>query len=328
MSLTFILSLFGCLPLIATYILLAMRQSWWEVLLVQYKPHLALTYFICTVFFALSGFVLYALFPLLLFLYFSAPYFAKIRWSRGHRTEVVGSDNQLRIFFANVNASNRKVDRVIEAIKQTSPNLLILIECSPELHTLLTEGMEDTLLPHRSYHIYRGERFGVMLWSQFPLEDVVKRTDESHPNQASLVATLSHHSQTIRLIIAHPLSPERPWWVEPRREYVLNTADEARLSEVGGVIVVGDLNATPWDPLFSDLLKVSGLHDARRGFGYVGTWPTLFPPMLIPLDHLLVSDDIEVTNFRRGKRIGSDHWPLEVALTLMKFKSEEEKATI
>lgn len=292
-----------------------MRQSWFEVLLIQYKPHIALTYLVCTVYLTISGLVLYVPVPLLLFLYFSSPYFAKIRWERAFRRKAVENDNQLQIFFANVNASNTKVERVVEAIRQTSPSLLILIECSPELQTLLTERMNDTLL-HRSYHIYRGERFGVLLWSQFPIENLVKRTDESHPNQASLAATLCHPSQTIRLIIAHPLSPERPWWVEPRREYVLNTAGEARLSKEEGVIVVGDLNATPWDSLFGDLLKVSGLHDARRGFGYVGTWPTPFPPMMIPLDHLLVSDTIVVRKFRRGKRIGSDHWPLEVTLGL------------
>ena len=88
------------------------------------------------------------------------------------------------------------------------------------------------------------------------------------------------------------------------------------IHEEDPVIVLGDLNATPWSPVFKKLLGETRLVDARRGFGLRPTWPSTFPPLWIPIDHCLVSPGIEIRDFRVGPACGSDHHALVVDMAL------------
>ena len=81
-------------------------------------------------------------------------------------------------------------------------------------------------------------------------------------------------------------------------------------------MVVGDLNTSPWSPVFHDLLRASGLRDGRAGHGIQPTWPSLFPLLWTPIDHCLVSRGLIVQRFQRGPYVGSDHFPLIVDITL------------
>ena len=84
----------------------------------------------------------------------------------------------------------------------------------------------------------------------------------------------------------------------------------------GPTMLMGDLNTTPWAPTFRDFLDSSGMRDSRGGFGLQVTWPTYLPPLLIPIDHALVSPDISVRHFEVGPSVGSDHYPLLLDFTL------------
>jgi endonuclease/exonuclease/phosphatase (EEP) superfamily protein YafD len=79
------------------------------------------------------------------------------------------------------------------------------------------------------------------------------------------------------------------------------------------VIIAGDLNVSMWSPFYRSLIKRSGLHNARQGFGILPTQSGISPQFAIfsaPIDHCLVSSDIQVKNFRLGRHIGSDHLPI------------------
>jgi endonuclease/exonuclease/phosphatase (EEP) superfamily protein YafD len=84
------------------------------------------------------------------------------------------------------------------------------------------------------------------------------------------------------------------------------------------VIIAGDLNLSPWSPYYARLVRETGLADIRKGFGLLPTWPTHLRPMMIPIDHCLVSPDISVSRVRTGEHIGSDHLPLIVDLMVAK----------
>ena len=80
------------------------------------------------------------------------------------------------------------------------------------------------------------------------------------------------------------------------------------------MIVIGDLNLTPWSPRFRALLDDGGLGDSRVGFGHHATWPVWFPLLLIPIDHVLADPEIKVYRREVGPAVGSDHYPVLVEL--------------
>lgn len=78
------------------------------------------------------------------------------------------------------------------------------------------------------------------------------------------------------------------------------------------VLLLGDLNVSPWSPYFRRLLRESGLRDSSQGRGVRPTWPTFNPLMLIPIDHCLYSPGIAIVNRQTGPHVGSDHFPVIV----------------
>ncbi|GAA1684903.1 hypothetical protein GCM10009792_00920 [Microcella alkalica] len=119
------------------------------------------------------------------------------------------------------------------------------------------------------------------------------------------------------IIGVHPISPV-PGELENWR------ADLAWLDGVcegERVIMAGDLNATADHFTVTDSgLGLGSCVDAalETGDGAVGTWPTRLPPLLgAPIDHVLVTPDIEIRSFRvitSEDGAGSDHRPVVARL--------------
>lgn len=61
-------------------------------------------------------------------------------------------------------------------------------------------------------------------------------------------------------------------------------------------------------------MAVAGLHNSASGFGIQATWPAGFPLFSIPIDHVLLSDNLRVAFFEVGEGVGSDHYLLYVGL--------------
>ncbi len=117
------------------------------------------------------------------------------------------------------------------------------------------------------------------------------------------------------MIAAHPLTPttksgfqQRNAQLEAMGRYV------SRLPKP--VLVIGDLNITMWSPFYQRFVGTAGLDNARSGFGILPTWPTFFPLLYIPIDHCLISPEIQVLKIRTGPDVGSDHLPLVTDLVI------------
>lgn len=212
-----------------------------------------------------------------------------------------------RAVLINVNKSNQAYGRVRKFIHSVEPDFMVLVEVNQAWMNAL-QKMQANYPFSRS--LPREDSFGIALFSRIPFEKAEIR-NIGEPDAPSVVARFEIDGQPLTVIGAHPLSPRGRAYSEYRNHQLADLAQVVSLQE-GSVMVLGDLNTTSWSPFFRDLLRKTGLRDSRKGFGLQPTWPTMFPPLWIPIDHCLVSTGVVVHNRKTGPTIGSDHYPVIV----------------
>lgn len=82
------------------------------------------------------------------------------------------------------------------------------------------------------------------------------------------------------------------------------------------VIMIGDLNLTPWSVRYKRFLAASHTKDSMLGFGIQNSWAEVVPQWLgLPIDHVVVSDGLVVLERKTAPVMGSDHGLLFVKIT-------------
>ena len=113
--------------------------------------------------------------------------------------------------------------------------------------------------------------------------------------------------EPVRLLGVHPCNPYCGGGAFAGDHAVLEAAVQANLSRP--LMVAGDLNAID-DHAPLQRLRTDGLRSATDlvGAGWVPTYPAnrAFPPLL-PIDHVLVDDQLTATSLRAVRMPGSDH---------------------
>ncbi len=211
-----------------------------------------------------------------------------------------------RLMLINVNAQSGDTGRVRRAVAESAPDILVLEEVNERWITELSD-LRDTY----PYSVVepREDDFGIALFSKLPLlqSDVVFIGSAGVP---SIEATLGGKGEPLRILATHPLPPGGPDYSAWRNEQLQLMAE--RIDASRPFLLVGDLNTTPWNFHFQQLLARSGLRDSAVGFGVQPSWPTFNPLFWIPLDHVLHSPCIIVTARKTGSDVGSDHYPVIV----------------
>lgn len=224
------------------------------------------------------------------------------------RTPVsVASGRPIRAMLSNVNTKTGDPAAVAAAIRRFDPDIIVLEEVSAKWLSDLKSVLDNY---RHSEQEAREDNFGIGLWSKFPFTHsrVVYIGTAQVP---SILVEIETPQGQFTVVATHPLPPAGKTYSDFRNDQLSELPDWV-LQASSPVVLLGDLNTTPWNYYFKRLLRESGLHNSSQGRGVCPTWPSFNPLMLIPIDHCLYTDGIEIVSKQTGPQVGSDHFPIIV----------------
>jgi endonuclease/exonuclease/phosphatase (EEP) superfamily protein YafD len=219
----------------------------------------------------------------------------------------------LSLLMANVQMENRSIERFLDIIRQSDPDVLLTVETdqwwADQLASHLTQYPYRLLHPQENY-------YGIALFSRLHLKEPEVRflIEDDIPSIHTKVCLRSGDE-----ICLHGLHP-RPPLPYPQTD---STGRDAELVVVGRAvkesnepaIVAGDLNDVAWSHTTRLFQRISGLLDPRIGRGMYNTFHAAYPWFRWPLDHVFHSHHFQLIALKRCAAFGSDHFPVFIALS-------------
>lgn len=208
----------------------------------------------------------------------------------------------LRLVQFNLNYRNQVLDQVGQALVAYDADVVALQE--------VTRTHEDelrilTAYPHQAHCYFRDYVGGVSILSKHRLSAI-----NCAKGQGLVTAQVDAPGGAVTVGSIHTLWP----WPFPQHGQVDNWAAELRKIS-GPTIITGDFNAAAWSH------AVSKVEQASRATVVPGIRMTIglkifpvFPPVPIPIDHTLLTDDFCVISTHVGGPLGSDHYPTIVEI--------------
>jgi endonuclease/exonuclease/phosphatase (EEP) superfamily protein YafD len=212
------------------------------------------------------------------------------------------------VLSVNVLTSNPDKQKVLDHVLESDADVVFLMEVNDAWMAALRALRSK--YPHQIGHP-RQDNFGVALFSRTPW-----KREETLWLEDSLVPTIeiewTHQGRELVLIGTHPLPPVG-------RDYA--TRRDTQLRALAGhvaalkqpVLVVGDLNATPW----STGMRIT---TAKGRLAYRSLSPPWTPTwragsiFAIPIDHALCTAPLVIAELKVGPDVGSDHRSVRVTM--------------
>ena len=208
----------------------------------------------------------------------------------------------LRVMTSNLLASNHNHQATVDFIRHTDPDVIVFQE-----YTSAWDQALSNALPQYPYKITVpiSNPFGIALYSKLALTNTVQ-TDLAGTGKPTIAATANIADTPFRIIGTHPPPPMSGTLYTERNLHLQKLAGMVKMSNEP-VVVLGDLNITPWSAHFQNLINDGSLLDSRNGFGILSTWPDSVFVLQIPIDHILVSQGVHTMHLQTSNNLHSDH---------------------
>lgn len=207
----------------------------------------------------------------------------------------------LRVASVNLRVKHTKLPEKIRSVLAMKADVILL----QEVNEASAEALKPLIGEYPHFHLFpQANPFGAGMLSKFPLDDVEHKIFNGGTAMSAKVRALG---QELSLFNPHPYPPGAPVRTALRNEQLVAMRRYAD-GLPRPLVVAGDLNASVWSPHFKDFVRGLNLVDPRRGRGLLNTFPasSRFGP-LTPIDHVLVSPELEVIGLSLHPIVDSDH---------------------
>jgi endonuclease/exonuclease/phosphatase (EEP) superfamily protein YafD len=215
------------------------------------------------------------------------------------------SPGSLTVFAWNLLIANQNVEEMLRTIGSIDPDVIVLTEVGP-WHESGLRSLEQSY-PHALWLPQRNTR-GMAVLSRVPYTQFGRHTmGEAHTLAIEARLPSQGDYPEMSILGIHTSSPNLEGRFRIRDSELLDVAEWAKGSP-RAAMVIGDMNISPWSPPFGAMLRSSGLRDSRDYRGLFPSWPSGLGFFGIPIDHALVSPELEVVDRRVGwPSSDSDH---------------------
>lgn len=218
--------------------------------------------------------------------------------------EAPAGTRALKVMSFNMSLLNRRPDLVLAEIERVNPDVVALIEFSPDQRDLLVDL--QMAYPY-SVNCFGRQGCYFALFSRYAFSTDVVRTNWKTPRLIS--ARFGQELGNLTLLGVHVLRFPHSYY-----QMVQMRALAAALAPINGPkIVMGDFNATAFSNALQSFEALSGL---ERHSG-LPSWPSTMRLPQIGIDHVFASRDIRaLSSARIGRYAGSDHYSVDVTLAV------------
>lgn len=242
----------------------------------------------------------------------------------------------IRILVSNVYQPNESYSKVLNLIKKENPDVVLLVETNArweahceELNKIYPYSLKKPL----------DNMYGLLFFSKLELKEARIRYILKDDIPSVKTKLVLHSGEEVQFYGLHPEPPsptENDESTDRDAELYL-LAREIKADENCPTIVAGDLNDVAWSKSTKIFQRTSRLLDPRKGRGLFNTFHAGYSLIRWPLDHFFVSQHFKLIDIYVHENVGSDHFPISVALQYQPHndngspdaleKEEQEEAT-
>ncbi len=207
-----------------------------------------------------------------------------------------------KVVTLNVLQTNRDYARTLDLLAREDADIVLLLETDT--------AWRDAMMPQLSRYPTVLERpldntYGLIFATRLPAKggQIVDLAEKDTP---SAFVTLTAGASDFHLMALHPRPPHPGRDTEERDAELVMAAKRA--AEVGmPVLAIGDFNDVAWSSTSLLFKQVGEFLDPRIGRGTYATFPANMIWLGWPLDHLFMTKEFLINEFRVLEDVGSDH---------------------